>query len=142
MEIASKRTFVAAIFAAIASAETDSYDLQGAVQKNLKWIRPPIFGNDFHDIESFFKEKPLEDHIKSDENAGLEFHGDTNYVDGEGNYHINSDGGDTHYVDGEGSYHTNTDGDNFISNEKIDELTHGRINSRGSVDDQPHGYHI
>mmetsp|Transcript_10194 Transcript_10194/g.13826 ORF Transcript_10194/g.13826 Transcript_10194/m.13826 type:complete len:106 (+) Transcript_10194:2-319(+) len=50
-------SFAVAVLASAALAESD-FNLERAVQKNLKWIRPPKFDESFHDIDSFFSERP------------------------------------------------------------------------------------
>ena len=46
-----------AAMAGLTRAEAD-YDLQSAVQMNLKWIRPPKWDEMPEDMETFFKQDP------------------------------------------------------------------------------------
>ena len=45
--------FAVALVSGISSAESD-YDLEQAVMKNLKWIRPPTWDHMPDDMDSFF----------------------------------------------------------------------------------------
>ena len=47
-------SFAVALLAGVVLAQSNDFDLERAVQKNLKWIRPPVFDEDFKDLESFF----------------------------------------------------------------------------------------
>ena len=88
-----KSTFTLTALAAAAMAEND-FELN-RVQQNLKWIRPPSFGDNFSDVESFFKEKPTADGSKLDEkkDEALELFDDANFVDdNEGDYNVTEDG--------------------------------------------------
>ena len=51
--------FSVALVAATACAQQD-FDLERAVQKNLKWIRPPTWDAMPEDMDSFFKQSPSE----------------------------------------------------------------------------------
>lgn len=52
-----KFTFAAGLLATVGCAE-EMFDLERAVQKNLKWIRPPKWGNMPDDIDDFFNQSP------------------------------------------------------------------------------------
>ena len=49
--------FVAAAMSGVSSAKSD-YDLESAVMKNLKWIRPPTWEHMPEDMDTFFAEDP------------------------------------------------------------------------------------
>ena len=51
--------FAVAALSGVSSAHSD-YDLEHAVMKNLKWIRPPTWEHMPDDMDSFFKEDPKE----------------------------------------------------------------------------------
>ena len=48
-----------ALLASAVTAEAD-FDLEKAVMKNLKWIRPPTPGTDYKDMMDFFNTNPKE----------------------------------------------------------------------------------
>ena len=50
-------TFTAALIASVASAEQD-FDLEAAVMKNLKWIRPPTWEQMPEDMDAWFNKSP------------------------------------------------------------------------------------
>lgn len=47
------------MLAGATKAQAD-FDLEKAVMKNLKWIRPPTPGTDFNDMTDFFNTNPKE----------------------------------------------------------------------------------
>lgn len=108
------------VLAAIAMAENDF--IVDKVWKDLKWIRPPTFEDDFRDVESFFKEKPTDDDQREELSHEQEIYGE-----------------DIHFVDGEGEFHMNADGDNYMHGKGHDYHEDTHVEER---DDQPHGYHI
>ena len=57
MTIRYQASFTAALLAGVSMASID-FDLEKAIMKNLKWIRPPVWEHMPEDIDEFFNQNP------------------------------------------------------------------------------------